>query len=109
MLFVTLKFYLLLLHFVSVCLSKESISYFTSVKKLRELAVIDSHLFLNIKIASSGHEDKTFREKLSLWSNEVAKIDENLKKYVGNPLNAFKLVRRNVIEIAYFKNIFPRF
>lgn len=101
------KFYFLLLLFVSLCLSKESISYFTSVKKLRELAVIDSHLFLNINVASNGHEDKIFREKLSLWSDEVARINRNPKKYVGNPLDAFKLIRRNVIEIAYFKNIFP--
>lgn len=94
-----------------IIVSSEPVSYFTSVKKLRELAEIDVKIYTNIInniddiILSKG--DIISREKMSEWSDEVTKIRNGIDKYVGNPLNAFKIIRRNFIDLASYENIIP--
>lgn len=98
---------LLVLPFVTWSASTDSISYFTSVKKLRELAAIDVQLFSRLNHIVLDGGDDIFREKISHWSDEVVKIKNDIEKYVGNPLNAFKLIRRNFIDLASYEKFIP--
>lgn len=103
MLLVSVKF-ILLLHFVSQVTS--SGLFFTSVKKLRKLAEFDVNFFLEVKKFSGNSDDEMFNENIILWSNEVAKIRADVNEYIGNPLNVFKLIKRNAIDLHLYAEKF---
>lgn len=46
---------------------------------------------------------------MSDWSDDIAKIKVDNQSYIGNPLNAFKLIKRNSIDLAFYDIYFPGF
>lgn len=45
--------------------------------------------------------------KFSLWTKDIKKIKNDTKSYIKNPLNGFKLIKRNSIDLEFFEKFVP--
>jgi prolyl 4-hydroxylase len=85
-------------------LSQTFAEFFYSIEKLHALFKIESE---NIKLVEHLVDDlyemiDFLDESYANFASEHKKAQENVEKYVSNPLNAFLLLKRNAID---FKNI----
>lgn len=55
----------------------------------------------NFKISRS-----TFR-KFASWSDDIAKIKADSKAYITNPLNGFKLIKRQTVDLNFYDHFIP--
>lgn len=87
----------------------EASSYFTSVKRLQKLIKIDSVSFEEIKQLSANIPNKILQQKLSEWGDEIERSQKDHMEYLKNPLNEFKLIKRNTVDLSYIEKFFPDF
>lgn len=87
----------------------EASSYFTSVKRLQKLIKIDSVSFEEIKQLSANIPNKILQQKLSEWGDDIERAQKDHMEYLKNPLNEFKLIKRNTVDLSYIEKFFPDF
>lgn len=86
----------LLLHFALVVCSSAQSDFFTSVGQMTDLLFIEKDLVLSLKDYIRAEERKL--HQLKLWADRLELLSsaatEDPERFLGNPVNAFKLIKR---------------